>query len=159
MSRGDKIRELRKEWDLNQKQVAERSGIAQGYISALENDRYIPTRGTIQRLAPVFDMSTAELAVALDEAAEEDNVAEIADDAPPDRERILLEKFRQLDIDDQDIVLAFLAALEASGSPEAAAKGVALWQVIRAADKERRAAGEQQKGPSGPQQEPREDAK
>ena len=51
------IIDARKNTGLTQKQLSERSGIAQGDISRLENGNANPSLGTLKRLAAAMDMN------------------------------------------------------------------------------------------------------
>ena len=51
------IIDVRKEKGLTQKQLSERTGIAQGDISRLENGNANPSLGTLKRLAAAMDMT------------------------------------------------------------------------------------------------------
>lgn len=47
----EKIRALRKEADLTQEELAERSGLPQSHISRLENGQHSPSRATLEKIA------------------------------------------------------------------------------------------------------------
>lgn len=55
------VRERRKELNLTQTELAEKTGLTQTYLSMLENGKFEPTAQTIIRLAAVLTISTDEL--------------------------------------------------------------------------------------------------
>lgn len=60
-SLGEKIRELRRDKRYSLKEVADIAEIDYTYLSKVENDRHIPSIGTVARLAEVLNGSLSEL--------------------------------------------------------------------------------------------------
>lgn len=61
MSIGQRIKDVRTAKGLNQDQIAERSGISQGHLSAVENGEHQPTYGTLEKIAKAMGMEVSEL--------------------------------------------------------------------------------------------------
>lgn len=80
MSFGTRIRQLRREHDLTQRELAEQVDIDYTYLSKIENDHAIPpAEKTIRRLATVLGANADELIL-------------LANKLPADFERDLLER-------------------------------------------------------------------
>lgn len=60
MKIGDRIRKIRREKELSQEFVAERLGVTQAYISAIENNKSDLNSDLISKLAQVLDVSPSE---------------------------------------------------------------------------------------------------
>lgn len=58
---GDKLRQLRKQKDWTQPQLAEAIGIEQSYLSKLENGKSIPSADIFQLILKVFDIKIEEM--------------------------------------------------------------------------------------------------
>ena len=58
---GERLKKLRKERNLTQKDLSIKSGISQQAISNTETDRTIPSSESIRLLAAALEVSTAEL--------------------------------------------------------------------------------------------------
>ncbi len=58
---GQKIRNRRAELGLTQKELSEKSGISQPYISLLEKDRFNPSAVSVLKLSKALSMSMEEL--------------------------------------------------------------------------------------------------
>lgn len=56
-----RIKEMRKQRGMNQMELAKLVGVAQGYVSDLENERYSPSLGVLIRLAKALDCTLDEL--------------------------------------------------------------------------------------------------
>jgi len=63
MEIGDRIRELRKQRGLTQRQLAQEANINFTYLSKIENDRlsHTPSVGTLRQLAHALDVDELEL--------------------------------------------------------------------------------------------------
>lgn len=57
MTLGNKIRNRREELGLNQVELAQKSGLTQGYISSVERDMYVPRSTTLMMLAISLDLA------------------------------------------------------------------------------------------------------
>jgi transcriptional regulator with XRE-family HTH domain len=55
-SLGSKLRALRKEWDLTQRELANRAGISANAVSLIERDEISPSVATLQRLATALNV-------------------------------------------------------------------------------------------------------
>lgn len=56
-----RVRELRKRAGLTQEELAARSGLTQSHLSRIELGKYVPTLGTLERLARALKMPVSEL--------------------------------------------------------------------------------------------------
>jgi ribosome-binding protein aMBF1 (putative translation factor) len=54
------IRTRRKEANLTQEQLAERSGLPQSHISRIENGRHSPSRATLEKIARALNLAVSE---------------------------------------------------------------------------------------------------
>src|SRR5438552_18354682 len=61
MSFGQRLRGLRRDLDLNQAEIADRSGCSVNTVRKLESDERRPSRELAARLAEAFDLSPREL--------------------------------------------------------------------------------------------------
>lgn len=61
MTLGNKIRSRREELGLTQPELAEISKLTQGYISRVENDKFIPKASTLLLLASSLKLPAKEL--------------------------------------------------------------------------------------------------
>ena len=57
MTLGNRIRNRREELGLNQVELAQKSGLTQGYISSVERDMYVPRSTTLMMLAISLDLA------------------------------------------------------------------------------------------------------
>ncbi len=57
MTLGNRIRSRREELGLNQVELAQKSGLTQGYISSVERDMYVPRSTTLMMLAISLDLA------------------------------------------------------------------------------------------------------
>jgi transcriptional regulator with XRE-family HTH domain len=56
VSLGSKLRVLRKEWDLTQRELAGRAGVSANAVSLIERDEISPSVATLQRLATALNV-------------------------------------------------------------------------------------------------------
>ena len=61
MTLGNKIRTRRQALKLTQPELAEKTKLTQGYISRIENDKFIPKASTLLLLAASLDLPAKEL--------------------------------------------------------------------------------------------------
>lgn len=61
MTTGERLRKIRKEKNLTQTQLSAMAGIKQETISAIENQRNLPTMASIRLLAQALDCSISDL--------------------------------------------------------------------------------------------------
>lgn len=57
MKMGEKLKKLRKDFNLSQQQVAEKLSVSQDTISLWENDKSLPATEYLPQLADIFDVS------------------------------------------------------------------------------------------------------
>ena len=57
MTLGNRIHSRREELGLNQVELAQKSGLTQGYISSVERDMYVPRSTTLMMLAISLDLA------------------------------------------------------------------------------------------------------
>ena len=57
MKMGEKLKKLRKDFNLSQQQVAEKLSVGQDTISLWENDKSLPATEYLSQLADIFDVS------------------------------------------------------------------------------------------------------
>lgn len=57
MTLGNRIRNRREELGLTQPELAQKSGLTQGYISSVERDMYVPRSTTLMMLAISLDLA------------------------------------------------------------------------------------------------------
>lgn len=106
MKFGELIKDLRQNRDLTQREVAENVEISRSVLSQYENNFVEPTAYVVKRFAEFFDV-TADYLLGL----EDDFGARTATNAAPmresltEKERALLEAFRQLLPETQDFIL------------------------------------------------------
>ena len=67
MDFGDKLRNLRKDKDLTQPELADAMGIEQSYLSKLENGNSLPSNDMLGRILDVFGIGISELVDDLDQ--------------------------------------------------------------------------------------------
>jgi transcriptional regulator with XRE-family HTH domain len=67
MNFGEKLRELRRERNLTQPELAESIGIEQSYLSKLENGKSLPSNDVLNRILEVFDLQVGDLVDDLDQ--------------------------------------------------------------------------------------------
>lgn len=60
MTLGNRIRSRREELGLTQPELAQKSGLTQGYISSVERDVYVPRTTTLMMLAISLDLAPNE---------------------------------------------------------------------------------------------------
>ncbi len=58
---GKKVRELRHQAQMTQREVAERSGLTVSYLSRLENDRITPSVRTLRKIADALEVPVSAL--------------------------------------------------------------------------------------------------
>ena len=56
-----KIKELRRQADMTQEELAKRSGLPQSHISRLENGQHSPSHATVEKLAGALNVPISEL--------------------------------------------------------------------------------------------------
>lgn len=106
MKFGELIKDLRQNRDLTQREVAENVEISRSVLSQYENNFVEPTAYVVKRFAEFFDVSADYLL-----GLEDDFGARTATNAAPmresltEKERALLEAFRQLLPETQDFIL------------------------------------------------------
>ena len=86
---GETIKELRKEYNLTQKELAEKIGVSQSAVFFWEKEINEPTAGYIIKMANLFGVSTDELL-----SFEKSNNVELP------KERLILEYFSKLSASD-----------------------------------------------------------
>ncbi len=57
---GKKIAQLRKEYKLSQRELAEKADITHSAISSIENSKVSPSVSSLHKIVKVFDMSLSE---------------------------------------------------------------------------------------------------
>jgi len=67
MNFGDKVRQLRKDKNLTQPELAEAMGIEQSYLSKLENGKSLPSNDVLNRILDVFAIEVGDLVDDLDQ--------------------------------------------------------------------------------------------
>jgi transcriptional regulator with XRE-family HTH domain len=68
---GNRIKKFRKTNSLTIKQLAEKVGVSQSYISQLENDKVNPSLGTLKKIANALDINMIDF---FDRDREDDNI-------------------------------------------------------------------------------------
>lgn len=58
---GERLRFIRKRKNMSQKELSEKTGLYQIYISNYENDKGLPTCTTLEWLCKALDVSASEL--------------------------------------------------------------------------------------------------
>jgi transcriptional regulator with XRE-family HTH domain len=58
---GDRLRELREQRKLSQRDIEERSGLLRAYLSRVENGHTVPTVETLQKLAKALEVPMYQL--------------------------------------------------------------------------------------------------
>lgn len=99
----DKIRQLREEKGLTQKQIADLAGLATVTIQNYELGKREPSFKAIQKLSQVFGVDLTDLANYVDE--HERKCLEIVDPVPDLREKELLSNYHQLNDEGQDYLV------------------------------------------------------
>ena len=109
---GQTIRELRKEMDCTQNQLADTLGVTQDSISLWENDKRVPDTQYIVAMAKFFDVTTDYLLGLTDEYksvrfSEEPSGIGLAPD-----ERALLKKYRALSEKEKALLAQYIQLLK-----------------------------------------------
>ena len=99
---GNRIKKKRTELKITQMQVYEKTGISSGHLSCIENGKYLPSAQAILALSELLDCSTDWILKG------ESSISKI-DDIILERERVMLDGFRQLPPEDRDEILEILA--------------------------------------------------
>ena len=92
MSIGEKIRQLRREKDWSQGQLAIKLGISEKHISRYENEKFTPSASTLKKIAEVFGV-TVDYLLSGNKLENDDKPLQIADI----KDRELLECFLEAD--------------------------------------------------------------
>lgn len=107
----EKIKELREEADLSQKELADRLKISQSAITKLENNLREPTGSTLIAYADYFDVS-------LDYLVGRDNNFKVLQNEISENEKELLVKIRKLGPIQRNTLLIMINALLAESERE-----------------------------------------
>lgn len=97
---GENIKELRKERNLTQKELAEIIGVSQSAIYFWEKEINEPTAGALVKMAKFFGVSVDEI-LSLEK--------EVKKELP--KERVMLESFSRLTQSQQDLVITLIEEL------------------------------------------------
>lgn len=88
----DRVRSIRQSCEINQKQLASRSGLSQATISRIESGKITQlTIGSLIRLADALDTNTSQLLGEKDVAATDNYIARLYSKLPRKHQKVLIE--------------------------------------------------------------------
>jgi transcriptional regulator with XRE-family HTH domain len=116
MNFGDKVRQLRKDKDLTQPELAEAMGIEQSYLSKLENGKSLPSNDVLNRILDVFSIEVGDLVDDLDQGVRNQlrQIPDIADHFSRQKQLMIGNRQRWLLV--SSVLVAFGVALIYAGS-------------------------------------------
>lgn len=91
MSFGDLLKHLRRKEDIGIKKLAPRLDISYTYLSKLENDKVIPSKDVIERIAYYFRYDLDELLISADKVP--DDIRRILRENPKEAAAFLRRRF------------------------------------------------------------------
>ena len=108
MSIGEKIRQLRREKDWSQGQLAIKLGISERHISRYENEKFTPSASTLKKIAEVFGV-TIDYLLSCNNPEDDNKPLQIADIKDPELLECFLEA-DELEESDREVVKKLVQA-------------------------------------------------
>ena len=114
MTINQRIRNLRKEAKLNQRDLGQKLGLGQASVSWLEQDGHTVTESNIKQIASVFGVSETWLRTGEGAMARETGDAYLADPALDDMDRAILRSYMLLPQEKRKVLKDFMLSIAKS---------------------------------------------